>query len=305
MEKKFETPILFLIFNRPDTTARVLEAIRKVQPKHLFVAADGPRPTKQGEKELCEQTRKLVLNSIDWDCTLKTRFLENNLGCKMAVSSAITWFFENVEEGIILEDDTVPDESFFFYCSELLEKYRNDERIMHIGGVVPWNFSSTDTSYVFSQLVQIWGWATWRRAWKNYDVNIPLLSEVARNNDVHNLFTNRSISNHFLTKYIAVAEGKIDTWDTQWQFTVSVHHGLAILPVRNLVTNIGFDKRATHTKDSFVEQARLPLYSIELPLRHPSYIVVDRKREQYLFRKNVCPTKIKKLFILLRRLMSG
>ena len=159
------TPVLFLIFNRPELTEKVFQKIQDAQPKYLFVAADGPRDNKYGEKDLCEKTRAVVLENITWECEVKTLFRTENLGCRTAVSSAINWFFENVEEGIILEDDTVPDNSFFSYCQALLEKYRNHEQIMMITGD---NFQDGikrgNGSYYFSRYVHIWGWASWRRA---------------------------------------------------------------------------------------------------------------------------------------------
>lgn len=170
--KSFTTPILFLIFNRPETTERVFQQIRKIQPRQLFVSADGPRPTKIGEQETCEQVQKII-QKIDWKCDLKTNYSEKNLGCRVAVSSGINWFFNHVYEGIILEDDCVPDISFFHFCETMLEYYRNDERIMHIGG---FNYQDGiirgSGSYYFSQLSHIWGWATWKRAWDKYDVNV-------------------------------------------------------------------------------------------------------------------------------------
>ena len=165
------TPVLFLVFNRPDTTEKVFEAIRQAKPQKLFVAADGPRGNRLGEKEKCEQVRKIA-TTVDWDCEVKTLFREKNLGCKFAVSSAIDWFFKNVEEGIVLEDDCLPSQSFFWFCQELLERYRNDERVMLIGGNNRGVDFLKNHSYFFSKYVQIWGWATWRRSWEKYDSKI-------------------------------------------------------------------------------------------------------------------------------------
>ena len=168
-----KTPILFLIFNRLDTTRRVFEEIRKQKPRQLFVASDGPRVNKDGEREIVEKTRKLVLDNIDWECEVKTLFRGENLGCKIAVSSAIDWFFENIEEGIILEDDCLPAQSFFGYCEELLEKFREDGRISVISGDnFQFGWRNTSDSYYFSKNCHIWGWATWRRAWERYDVEM-------------------------------------------------------------------------------------------------------------------------------------
>jgi hypothetical protein len=168
----FATPILFLIFNRPDTTDKVFEKIREIQPRQLFISADGPRPDRKDEREKCEEARK-VIQKIDWKCELKTNFSEKNLGCRVGVSSGIDWFFSQVSKGIILEDDCLPDASFFNFCKVLLEYYRNDERIMHIGGINVQDGRMRGTaSYYFSKISHIWGWATWKRAWEKYDVNI-------------------------------------------------------------------------------------------------------------------------------------
>ena len=160
-----DTPILFLVFNRPDTTSKVFQRIREIQPLKLFIAADGPRPEKEGEKEKCETVKRSVLENIDWPCEVKTLFRNNNLGCGKAVSNAITWFFQNVEEGIILEDDILPDKSFFNFCKDLLEKYRYDERIKVIGGSNIHKKAGIKDSYYFSSICRIWGWASWRRVW--------------------------------------------------------------------------------------------------------------------------------------------
>ena len=163
------SPILFLIFNRPETTKKVFSAIKEVQPPRLYIAADGPRSEQPDEADHCELARTIA-TKVDWDCEVKTLFRDQNLGIRIAVSQAIDWFFEQEPEGIILEDDCLPDQSFFWFCKELLEKYRNDTRIMHIGGT---NFqfgkNRTNYSYYFSRYAHIWGWASWRRAWEYYD----------------------------------------------------------------------------------------------------------------------------------------
>ena len=169
----FDVPILFLVFNRPETTHQVFEAIKKQRPKYLFVAADGARTDKEGEAAKCEEVRKLILENINWACEVKTLFRNENLGCGLAVSQAITWFFEQVEEGIILEDDCLPSGSFFSFCSVLLERYRNDEKVFMIGGfsLLPENTKSK-YDYFFNTFGGIWGWATWKRSWSLYEYKI-------------------------------------------------------------------------------------------------------------------------------------
>jgi hypothetical protein len=163
-----------MIFRRPDFTSRVFEQIRNVRPARLYIAADGPRSGREGEQQLCIETRAII-EQIDWDCELKTLFREKNLGCKMAISSAIDWFFEQEEEGIILEDDCLPNQSFFRFCDTMLEKYRNDDRIRHISGCNLQHGKKWGTaSYYFSNLTHAWGWANWRRVWKDYDRDLKL-----------------------------------------------------------------------------------------------------------------------------------
>ncbi len=166
------TPVLFLIFNRPDTTTRVFEAIREARPSRLYVAADGPRADKEGEAQRCLETRKIT-EAVDWPCEVRRLYREENLGCKLAVSSAITWFFTHEEEGIILEDDCLPDQSFFPFCAAMLERYRDDGRIMMVLGtsLLPPG-GGPDADYLFTQYFLIWGWATWRRAWEKYDIEM-------------------------------------------------------------------------------------------------------------------------------------
>ncbi len=230
-----KSPVLFLIFNRPDKTKQVFEAIRQAQPAQLFVAADGARKDKLGEQELCEQTREII-KAIDWKCELKTLYRSENLGCKIAVSRAINWFFENVEEGIILEDDCLPNQSFFHFCDTLLNYYRNDERIMHIGGS---NFQDGqirgDGSYYFSMYNHIWGWATWRRAWKYYDIEMFSYNNFVENNKVDCLFNLSREKKYWKDIFKRVKENQINTWDYQWTYSIWTNGGLSILPNQNLI----------------------------------------------------------------------
>lgn len=284
------TPVLFLIFNRPDVTELVFEAIKKAKPKKLFVAADGPRSNKPGEKEKCEETRKLVLDGIDWDCEVKTLFREENLGCKYAVSGAISWFFENVEEGIILEDDCLPDPDFFKYCSELLEKYRNDSSVMHIGSN---NFNNVSekrkSSYYFSSYVEIWGWATWRRAWKLYDPEMKAYPGLDKSKFLKNTFKSSSEREYWTNCFNTSFENKVDTWDYQWVFCVYLNSGLCITPYTNLVTNLGFRPDATHTTTyhpAFSNMKALPIGK----LVHPAEVKISWEDDGLTF-KNIYQSK--------------
>ncbi|MBX9782842.1 MAG: hypothetical protein K2X48_06025 [Chitinophagaceae bacterium] len=266
--KAFETPVLFLVFNRPDTTAQVFAQIRAIQPKYLYIAADGPRSVKEGEEELCAETRRIA-TAIDWDCELKTLFREQNLGCGKAVSEAITWFFEQVEEGVILEDDCLPDMSFFTFAEELLIKYKYDREVMSISGTnLLGSWKLPKQSYFFGH-GGIWGWATWRRAWQLYDKNmdkweLPSTQEVIKKG---------LVTNEWYDFYKPMMESafndSIDTWDAQWVYSILFNRGKSINPCVNLVKNIGFDYRATHTitPNDIVES--LPLLQVTFPLMHP------------------------------------
>ena len=291
------TPILFLIFNRPDLTSEVFKVIRNHQPQKLFIAADGPRPDIQGEARKCEETRNII-SQIDWNCQTKTLFREKNLGCKNAVSSAIKWFFDHVEEGIILEDDCLPDPSFFGFCHELLEHYRHDERIMMISGD---NFQRGrirgDGSYYFSKYCHIWGWATWRRAWKHYDINMASYPSFLSTNQITNVFENSDEQRFWLECIDKIYKGEIDTWDMQWAYAIFKNSGLSIIPNANLVKNIGFDERATHTRPSNCPDQVNELQSIDIgKIAHPTFILVQKEAELYMLREiyKVKPKKKKK-----------
>ena len=287
----FETPILFLVFNRPEETERVLEAIKKVAPKYLYIAADGPRENRDGEIELCEKVRSIVSN-IDWACEVKTLFRDKNVGCKKAVSEAINWFFENVDQGIILEDDCLPDSSFFPYCEQLLEKYKNDESIISIGGInLGYTFNGIH-SYAFSRFMNMWGWATWRRSAKLVDYDMGKWE----NKRFKNLFLHRKLQdNLFLLDYNWIKfwknyfnltlSGKMDTWDYQWIFTQLFLNKKSIFPARNLIKNIGFSDTATHTFNPNHPITRLNLESINFPLIEPVYKGHDEVYERNFIKK--------------------
>lgn len=271
-------PVLFLIFNRPATTARVFEQIRAARPKQLFVAADGPRMHIENDVLLCEKVRQIV-KLVDWDCELKTLFRTENLGCGRAVSEAITWFFKDVEQGIILEDDCLPDLSFFSFCETLLNYYRNEIQIMHIGGT---NFQygkrqRGEGSYYFSKYCHVWGWATWRRAWEGYDLAMRDCPDIVDGLDIEDFWKNIFRSNY-------VAPRSIDTWDYQWFYSVCKNKGLAIIPNKNLVQNIGFGENATHTKFLPKWLMKHQIQSLKMPILHPKTIEPHFKADNYTFR---------------------
>ncbi|MFT4802822.1 MAG: hypothetical protein ACI9YE_000008 [Psychroserpens sp.] len=290
--------VLFLVFNRLDTTKQVFEAIRQAKPPRLYVAADGAREFKEGETEKVQSVREYILKNIDWECEVKTLFREQNLGCKYAVSGSIDWFFENEEQGIILEDDCLPSQSFFWFCEELLEIYKDDMRVWKISGD---NFQNNlvrgDGDYYFSKFIHIWGWASWASRWKYYDVNMLSFESFKASNQVSNIFRKKNIQKYWSDIFLTVAVGDIDTWDYQWAYTVLVNNGLTILPNKNLISNIGFGSEATHTTNLDSEHSKLPMHDMNFPLIHPSFmiqdVIADEFTESKMFEKNNIFLRIK------------
>ncbi|MFA6995443.1 MAG: hypothetical protein WC249_03500 [Patescibacteria group bacterium] len=267
----FQTPILFLIYNRLETTQRVFEAIRRAQPKQLFVAADGPRLDREGDKEKCGATRRII-EQIDWDCEVKTLFREENLGCKTGVSSAINWFFENVEEGIILEDDCLPIDSFFPFCQLMLEKYRNNSSIGMIAGTnYLFSYNDFQYSYYLSKHCYVWGWATWKRAWSLYDLSI---SHFPENLFLRNYLQDSLSSNYYLDQFDYFKFNKIDTWDIQWSATLMKNKLYSIVPVNNQISNIGL--AGTHTEKKVSLSINMPSKAMDIDeIKHPPTVVYD------------------------------
>jgi hypothetical protein len=308
----FDTPVLLLVFNRPDTTRQVLDALRTAGVRRLYVAADGPRPGHPSDARLCAATRAVVTAacqaSISWNCEVRTLFRTENLGCSAAVVDAIDWFFTDEPEGIILEDDCLPTSDFFPFCAELLARYRHDTRVMHIGGnnlgaEAGLALGAEALSYRFSQQVQSWGWATWRRAWQYFDVDMKALPELAGCGLLHGSFSSRLEEHYFLDKFWALYRSPrpYTIWDYQWHFARAAHSGLTIVPAVNLVTNIGFGHQgATHTQDAADPHAAVPTGQLHWPLRHPAHVLSDRPRDRQQFRAFLA----ERLKAKLRRLLS-
>jgi len=278
MTFQLTTPVAFFIFNRPDTTFKVFEKIREAKPQKLLIIADGAKfPEEWGE---CNKARSII-EQIDWNCEVSTNFSEINLGCKLRVSSGLDWVFSEVEEAIILEDDCLPEPSFFGFCQELLEYYRNDTRIMCISGN---NFQfgrrRTLDSYYFSAFSHCWGWATWRRAWQYYDLEIKLWEIIKDDYWLRNMFHSYHAIKYWKHIFQEVYSNLIDTWDYQWFFACCIQSGLTILPNVNLVSNIGFNNDATHTKASN-HLANIPVQSIDFPLIHPQFIIRDTQADAF------------------------
>jgi hypothetical protein len=265
----FSTPILFLIFNRPQLTAKVFAAIRATKPTKLYVAADGPRPEKPGEWTVCAETRA-ILQQVDWDCQVATLFRDENLGCGRAVSQAITWFFQQEPEGIILEDDCLPDPSFFAFCSDMLGRFRENEEVGSISGnnFFPPSLQSSQP-YHFSKYAQIWGWASWRRFWKQYDFSLQ-----GEQSEWEEIIRRLNPIEHHARYWIeilkAMKSGLIDTWDYQVIFSAWRAGLVHIYPSKNLIANLGYGEDATHTRfDSPLTQhqsTRIEGFEVTLPV---------------------------------------
>lgn len=278
-------PVLFLVFNRPDTTIKVLEQIMKYAPTKLYVAADAPRLGVSNEEMLCTKVKQLISDVTDGSCEIETLYREENLGCKIAVSSAIDWFFSKETAGIILEDDCLPNQSFFSFCSAMLTKYADDNRVMHISGN---NFQLlkkwSDNSYYFSNFNHIWGWATWRRAWQHYDVNMTDYPDYRNSKSILSTWgSSKSIAQYWTKKFDAVYYKNYNTWDYQWTYSVWKNNGLSILPENNLVQNIGFGNNQTHI-NAFAKYLSVQSADL-LELKHPNTLSKNWLAD-YTFAKN-------------------
>lgn len=296
---QLQTPVAFIVFNRPDTTERVFAEIAKARPPKLLVVGDGPRANRSGEAEKVAAVRAII-DKVDWPCEVLTDYSELNLGCKIRVASGIDWIFSNVEEAIILEDDCLPDPSFFRYCEELLQKYRHDTGVGMISGD---NFqfgrNKTDSSYYFSRYTHIWGWATWRRAWKNYDREAKLWPAVRAGNWLDSLAFNGDERSYWVKKFQSAHDGDIDTWDYQWTLSCWLKGMLTILPNENLISNIGFGADATHSRGSNI-YAEMKTSTIRFPLRDPLINLPNQAADKYTAERMFINSLPRRLFRKIR-----
>jgi hypothetical protein len=274
-------PVLLIIFNRPEKTRLVVDALRKVRPNRLFIAADGPRTNHPEDQEKCCNARKIATD-IDWPCNIKTKFQTENIGCDPNVASAIGWFFEQVEYGLIIEDDCIPHPHLFTFCGELFERYADDERIMQISGFSPYKSRKHDYDYHFSRAFRCWGWGTWRRAWNHFTPSV----EQFTYEDAYQILKGYYPSNAALkprnTQFYQFKQGQLNNWDFQWNMACFSQNGLCIVPEKNLIKNIGFGNDATHTIKRNSIFAGFEVHSIKFPLCHPPYIFADTRPEQCL-----------------------
>lgn len=286
-----QVPVLLVIFNRPEKTRRVMDALRQVQPARLFVAADGPRPERPDDIEKCRLAREAATD-IDWPCEVQTRFLEENVGCDPAVSSAITWFFQHVEHGVILEDDCVPHPDFFRFCADVLPRYKYDLRIMQVSSFAPYPDRNHPYDYHFSRAFRCWCWATWRRAWEKYSDSLAFYDHDIKI-ILRNYFPTFAKFNDRMKLYEIFRTGKRDNWDFKWNITCYAQNALCIVPEKNLMRNIGFDIEATHTVKSNPLFSGFPIEQLEFPLRHPTFLFSDERPEQNLEKRRFISLPLK------------
>ncbi len=282
----FDTPVLLIIFNRQEHAKKTLNAIKRISPSKLYIAADGPRKDRISDIEKCRQTRDIT-KLIDWPCQVITLFREENLGCGKGPAEAISWFFSNEEYGIILEDDCLANESFFFFCQELLIKYKQDTRVMLIAGTNPvaYDISDKESSYFFSQVGLMCGWATWKRAWNFYDFSMKDFEEFCLKGYFKYVYPSLLIRKYLQKKYTQAYKGEMEgVWDYQWEFTRLINSGLSIVPNNNLIENIGFGEDATHSF-SINNFSNVEVKEMDFPLKHPLFITRDTKAETRHFNK--------------------
>lgn len=274
--------VLFLVFNRPGHTQASLERLREVKPPRLYVHCDGPRKNAVSDVAKIAAVRQIITNGIDWPCAVYTLFRETNLGLRQGVFGAISWFFEAEERGIILEDDCVPDLSFFPFCSELLEKYRDDESIMHIGGSnLVEDFTVTlPSSYVFSRFSLVWGWAGWRRAWQKMTLNLDGLDTFQH---IEDFIPGRMAQEYMLDKFKTTREGRNNSWAYAWFYSILINNGLCIIPSRNLVQNTGVGEEGATNTTQTNKAATRKAGAMIFPLRHPQQKTPDPALERRFF----------------------
>ena len=281
-------PVLFLLFNRPDLAERVFAEIRKAAPPRLYIAVDGPREGRPEEARAVEQCRALK-DAVDWTCEVKTLFQETNLGCGRGVRTGIDWFFENEESGIILEDDCKPHPDFFEFCSVMLEKYRDDTRVFSVAGFCELPVTAFQgASYEFSVYNLIWGWASWRRAWRSQNFSNQELLDALESDWLEYQLHSPYAVQYWRREMRGALAGQIDTWDYQWRLSIWMNSGLSIIPSVNLVQNIGFDERATHTSNEDARYLEMEVGGLTKQLMPPlsvrASIEIDRRLDKDRFR---------------------
>ena len=305
---KLRTPVALFVFNRPDTTRLVFESIRLARPPELFIIADGPRPACPDDQERCKSVRNIV-DEVDWPCKVLKNFADTNLGCRKRVSTGLDWVFAQVPETIILEDDCLPDQTFFRFCNELLELYREDERVMTICGTnTLFSDKVGEFSYYFSDFSHVWGWATWRSTWNHYDLEMRKWPTLRDNRWLSKKFPDNSIWRYWERIFEFTYNGRLKTWDYQLAFACMVNNGLSVVPRTNLISNLGFGPDATITKNHH-KLANMPIKPLEFPLVHPPKVAVatdlDKITSNNIFFRPLLSLRLVNLLSKIRRWKLG
>lgn len=293
---KLATPVVFIVFNRAEYARQVFDAIRAARPPRLYVIADGPRPSRPDDVEKCAAARAVVAN-VDWPCDVRRDYAAHNLGSGRRIASGLDWVFQQEPEAIVLEDDFVPHPDFFRFCSEMLERYRDDPRVATIAGA---NFLAhlrefpADESYFFSRYYSIAGWASWRRAWKNFDYGVTRWPEFKRRGLLEQIYPDPHVRHYFDYAWEQCLRGeRPDVWDFQWMFACTMSNALCIVPRVNLTTHIGVV--GTHSGQVSRNDLlpRQPLYIGDEPLRHPAFMLPNPNYDTSFFERNFHPASLR------------
>jgi hypothetical protein len=302
MPAQFDVPVVLMAFNRPQHTRAVFDRIAAIRPTRLFAIADGPRPDRRDDVHNCEETRA-VLNRVNWPCDLRTNFSDTNLGCAPRISSGLDWVFDQADRAIILEDDCIPDPSFFTFCAELLARFENDHRVRTISGS-SFLFGKTRTpwSYRFSIFHDIWGWATWRRSWQRVDMTMGYWPQVRDEGWLFDMVGgDRAWAKFWARRFNRAYERQIDSWAYPYLFSCWLDGSLAVTPNSNLVSNIGVGEGATHTPHA-APYLNCPIESLRFPLTHPPFVIRDRISDGEMFKARLLPERSSLLRRLTRRI---
>ncbi len=293
----YNTPILIIVFNRPKETRQLISRLSELKPKRLYVACDGPRGAREGEQARVEEVRSLFEN-LSWDCEVVSLYRADNKGCKYGVAGAIDWFFSMVPEGIILEDDVIPSISFFRFCDEMLDRYRDEKRIFHIAGsnFLKESLFKNNDSYSFGGIYgSVWGWATWADRWAGFDVEISEYSGKRDDPEFQNSYGEKELMRHKIEELDFVVNG-LDTWDFQLNFARFLKLGLTIFPRKNLIRNIGFNADATHTKTKNDSRSMLVENQLDFPLVHPNIIERNARLEKVFYDQYVSKALVRRVY---------
>jgi hypothetical protein len=301
-----KTPVVLIIFNRPHHTEKVFEVVRQAQPAKLLVIADGPRPHRSEDQEKCAATRAII-ERVDWDCQVFKNYSDINLTCDSRIIDGLNWVFDTVEEAIILEDDCIPHPTFFPYCEALLDRYRHDERIMNISGQnVLFGRQRTEYSYYFSRFTLCWGWATWKRSWQYFDIDLKLWPKIRDKRFMTDILEDPYAVKVWQRTAQMLYDGQLTGWDFKWMFACWLQNGLCIIPNGNLVTNIGYGLEATHIHNENDPYIKMATEAMNFPLKQPPFVIRDLEADKFTQRTlfDYDPNILKKVQKKMKKLLK-